>query len=144
MKQTRVDRQLIDCWSSPAFSGKARAMTMFSTWQCFPSSSPCFFKSSHNSSSMGASRALLYLAKSALACDQSIVGIYHVRNANKTKKRECTSAQLSLYPADEQYLQFTDLRVLSHVTSGPCLRHCRQLSRHWGSRRSTRSVALIL
>ena len=117
---------------------------MFSTRQCSPSLSPCFFKSSHNFLSTDASWALLYSAKNVLACDQSVIGIYHIRNAYKTKTRKRTSMQLSLCLADKQCLQFTDLRVFLYVTLGSCLRHCRQLSRCRGGRKSMRSVASTL
>ena len=85
-----------------------------------------------------------YSTKSSLAWDQNVVGIYQVRNANKTKTIECTLEQVFLYLVNEQHLQFTDLTVFSHIIAGLYFRHCRQLAGRWGGKRSTMSFTWML
>ena len=72
---------------------------------------------------MGMAQASQYSSRSLLAWDQSIVGIYHIKNPSKTKTKERTSAHISLWASEQQYLQFTDLLVCLHMTLGPTFKH---------------------
>ena len=86
---------------------------------------------------MGTTQASQYSSRSLLAWNQSVIGIYHVRNPSEIKTKEHTSTQVSLWAAKLQCLQFTDLLVCSHVILGPAFKYWRQLTKCCKDKRST-------